>query len=77
MLTVLLISLTSILSLPGPSSANFLRLEDGHHVKTLTENCQLEKFKIGTKTKLILETSNFGVKYSDNLSCSERFQQYF
>ena len=75
MVTVLIISLTTLLSLPSLSSSQFLRLQDGQHVKSLTKNCQLERFKIGTKTKLILETSNFGVKYSDNLSCSERFQQ--
>ena len=68
--------LTSLLTSAGATEAKFTRLQDGPHVKTLAENCKLEKFKIGTKTKFILETSNFGVKYSDNLSCSERFQKY-
>ena len=50
--------LTSLLTSAGATEAKFTRLQDGPHVKTLAENCKLEKFKIGTNFDVIYTKKN-------------------
>ena len=58
------------------SSMGFIKLEPGVHVKTLAENCQMEKFKIGPKSAIMLESANFNTEYASKLSCKETWQYF-
>lgn len=55
------------------SSMGFIKLEPGVHVKTLAENCQMEKFKIGPESAIMLESANFNTEYASKLSCKNLF----
>ena len=65
MIAVLLLSLLNSISAQVP----LIKLDPGIHVKTLGANCQLEKFKVGPQSAIILESANFNTEYDSNLKC--------
>ena len=51
----------------------FITLDDGVHVKTLGSDCKMEKFRIGPKSAMMLESANLHTEYEDGLKCKNIF----
>ena len=58
-------------SLIAGSSSKFTNLPPGAFVKTLGQDCKLEKFKVGPESSFLLESANFLTEYAPNLACKE------
>ena len=58
-------------SLIAGSLSKFTNLQPGAFVKTLGQDCKLEKFKVGPESSFLLESANFLTEYAPNLACKE------